>query len=265
MTSLFMTKQQDSTMLDIGKHCYKCQKLDFLPFSCEFCGHIYCEGHRSLQSHGCEDKRPQRQIVKDGKHVDSKESVASLFPNRIDDMKKVDQSLQNATLQPTNIITKQFRVGDVAKRTTNAFTKFARYLNVKTDQGKGVKKPIVSKTADIMTLRKNAKGDIKVATNDRIYLWCKAVDDTKSLVVPTSEERGHAVYISKNWPAGRALDSIADTLRIKNNNNSTVSNDERLNMFLMTNGVSTVVANSERCNVKFKTGDTVYLVRGTLE
>lgn len=41
--------------MDIGLHCSfgKCQKLDFLPIKCHFCGKSFCEDHYLPESHDC--------------------------------------------------------------------------------------------------------------------------------------------------------------------------------------------------------------------
>ncbi|CAH2355670.1 CDC48-associated ubiquitin-like/zinc finger protein 1 [[Candida] railenensis] len=263
---LFMTKRDDTQgILDIGKHCFKCQRLDFLPFPCEFCNHVYCSDHRTLELHSCPGKRPQRQagdLIDYVNSKDSKEPVASLFPDRKNDMKKVDDSL-NKPPKPTTILeATSFRVGDAAKGKTTAFSKFTKFLQKR-------KSSFVSKTAtsatstatsrkvvDLATLRKTARGDSKIQVADKIYVWVKTIDG--------KEGKAEAIFINKNWPAGRALDNIAELLRIRNYNNSTNDSDERLNMFLAgQSGDPILVGTSERCS-RFKNGDEIFLVRGSI-
>ncbi len=45
----------DADLLSLGSHCQhpECSLLDFLPFTCDACGHVYCLDHRSYQSHNC--------------------------------------------------------------------------------------------------------------------------------------------------------------------------------------------------------------------
>ncbi|PKA54399.1 Zinc finger AN1 domain-containing stress-associated protein 12 [Apostasia shenzhenica] len=40
---------------DLGDHCQHddCHQLDFLPFTCEACGKIFCLEHRTYRAHGC--------------------------------------------------------------------------------------------------------------------------------------------------------------------------------------------------------------------
>ena len=46
----------------IGRRCYVCKTLDYLPFRCESCRHHYCKEHRS---HGCQLPRKVIQNPKD--------------------------------------------------------------------------------------------------------------------------------------------------------------------------------------------------------
>lgn len=39
------------SLLDVGKACYQCSTVDFLPFSCPQCSHSFCRAH--VHSHGC--------------------------------------------------------------------------------------------------------------------------------------------------------------------------------------------------------------------
>ncbi|DBB10635.1 TPA: hypothetical protein ACH3X3_007144 [Trebouxia sp. C0006] len=42
-------------MLALGSHCSvpDCQQIDFLPFTCDCCGEVFCLQHRTYQSHSC--------------------------------------------------------------------------------------------------------------------------------------------------------------------------------------------------------------------
>ncbi len=42
-------------MLALGTHCSvpECQQIDFLPFTCDCCGEVFCLQHRTYQSHSC--------------------------------------------------------------------------------------------------------------------------------------------------------------------------------------------------------------------
>lgn len=42
-------------LLALGSHCSTpdCQQIDFLPFTCDCCGEVFCLQHRTYQSHSC--------------------------------------------------------------------------------------------------------------------------------------------------------------------------------------------------------------------
>jgi len=39
------------SLLDVGRACYQCSTIDFLPFACPQCSHHFCRVH--VHSHGC--------------------------------------------------------------------------------------------------------------------------------------------------------------------------------------------------------------------
>ncbi|KAF7819633.1 Zinc finger AN1 domain-containing stress-associated protein 12 [Senna tora] len=52
---------------DLGKHCQfdDCHQLDFLPFTCDGCRHVFCLDHRSSKSHDCpkSDHKSRKVVV----------------------------------------------------------------------------------------------------------------------------------------------------------------------------------------------------------
>lgn len=140
-------------------------------------------------------------------------------------------------------------MGEVAKTTSNAFQKFAKFLQ-KAKSSKSSKSIALENVA----LRRDAKGDAKIQPSDRVYVWVKNIENSKR----------DPIFVNRNWPTGRALDVIADLLKIKNNNNSTTNQEERLNMFLTSkSGDPVLIKTNERCST-FKNGDEIFLVRGTI-
>ena len=47
----------EADLLSLGKHCEAahCHQLDFLPFTCDACGQVYCLDHRSYMAHNCSE------------------------------------------------------------------------------------------------------------------------------------------------------------------------------------------------------------------
>lgn len=294
VTDLFRNKGRDEHgIMDVGKNCSKCNELDFLPFVCEDCKQVFCGNCRKRDAHQCPGKtytgaaarakeaariareNPSPKVSASSTRSTSP-TAASLFPDRDADKRKIDAKLTQPA--PSNILTKQFRVGDVAARTPNAFAKFNRFL--KSQKGKSSslgklfkKSPATSsKPVQMSLLRKQAKGDAKIAAPDRIYLWCLFINPKKTDEASELEELARinvekdrrAVFVSKNWPVGRALDVIADTLSIRNYNNSTRDSDERLNVFKMEGDKVVLLETGERCGKRFNDCDLVYLVKGSI-
>ncbi|ODV80385.1 uncharacterized protein CANTADRAFT_49939 [Suhomyces tanzawaensis NRRL Y-17324] len=292
-TGLFIDRtkapnKDDQGIIDIGKNCSKCNQLDFLPFQCEFCNQVFCSNHRTLDQHDCKGKAKFEKGKVISRHSDHLGSVQSLFPDRDANKRTVEQKLAAAKPKPTTILETQFRVGDVAKNASNAFSKFNKFLKLQkkknlssgstlgklfTSSTKTPKPKPTNSVVDLALLRKLAKGDIKVAVGDRIYIWCLYINpkNTDSETVESEElskinidKDKKPIYISKNWPVGRALDSIADQLSIRNFNNSTNELSERLNIFKLKDEVPTLMKASDRCNTSFKNCDTIYLVKGSI-
>ncbi|CAK9438492.1 uncharacterized protein LODBEIA_P27160 [Lodderomyces beijingensis] len=276
VANLFIDKKQrpskDQGIMDIGRNCSYCNQLDFLPFTCEFCKKTFCSQHRTLEQHKCPHKDkffipPSSKTGTSIPQSSSTVSAKSLFPDRDADRRLIDSKLKQA--QPTTIKETQFRVGDVAG--SNAFQKFQKFLSIqksKKSSGGGnnsfssiFKKPKpASPFADLAKLKKEAKGDAKIAAADRIYVWCIYMEDPGATNV---ENDKRAVFVSKNWVVGRSLDSIAETLRISNINNATTKVEEKLHIFKDDDDQPTIIQNSQKSSA-LKNGEVIYLVRGVI-
>ncbi|CUM51331.1 uncharacterized protein AC631_02227 [Debaryomyces fabryi] len=263
----------DQGIMNIGKQCHKCQQVDFLPFHCEYCKFTYCSNHRSLDSHQCPVK-PQEK-TRSSQQYDA--TAASLFPDREKDKIKLENSINNATPKATNILGRNGAQG-------NVIAKFAKFLRLQKNKkstddkvmGLFKKKSVPSartKVADMAILRREAKGDTKVSDTDKIYLWClyinpkqvsdNAEEDIFSNIDVHKEKR--AVWVSKQWSVGRALDSIADNLSIVNINNRTRESDERLCICKVSDDeLPVLLETSDRCLKAFRNADLIYLVRGKI-
>lgn len=263
---------KDQGIMNIGKHCHKCQQLDFLPFHCEHCKFTYCSNHRSLESHQCPSK-PQDRARSYQEYTGP--TAASLFPDREKDKKKLEQAINNAQPKETTILGRSKGLGNVLDK----FTKFLKLQGTRNNNKSQriFKKKIIptarSKVAEMAILRREAKGDIKVSDTDKIYLWClyinpKQVSDNAETDIFAGinvDKEKKAVWVSKQWSAGRALDSVADKLSIVNLNNTTRESDERLCICKVNDdGLPAVVDTGERCLKAFKNADVIYLVRGSV-
>lgn len=274
-------------MMDLGKNCSKCNRLDFLPFYCEYCKLVFCGDHRKLDAHECPglEINERRSKSNKGGHYYEAAPVASLFPDREKDKQRIDEYIRTSKPKPTTILeAKQFKVGDAAKGKSNAFKKFNKFLNLQKDKladksnNGGIKKlfgksnntkttkpnPIV----DLQTLKRLARSNAKVSESDRVYVWCLFInageeEEDKLKNIDVTRQR-KPMYLNKNWPIGRGLDVISDELKIPNNNNVTNEASERLNVFKLNNETPQLLNTSDRCKL-LNNGEIIYLVKGTID
>lgn len=284
-SNLFIDKSKkpkdDHGIIDIGKNCSKCHQLDYLPFTCEFCKKTYCSNHRTLDQHDCVGKAKfNNQHIATETYEPNLPLAQSLFPDRNAAKVKLDNEIKNSKPKLTNILQTQFRVGDFA--TPNAFSKFNKFLKIQHNKSAksmskifGIKlfsssssssSSTKNKIVELSLLKKLAKGDSKIQPSDRIYIWTlyiKATSDDDFGKINVENDR-IPIFISKNWPVGRALDSIADLLKVGNYNNSTNDSTERLNVFKTIDDQPKLIETNERCSKAFTNNDIIYLVKGSI-
>ena len=112
------------------------------------------------------------------------------------------------------------------------------------------------------TLKKNAKGDAKIATTSRIYVHVEAVAEGREGSAGAKVPHADAFY-SAEWVVGRVLDAAAQTLAIRNVNNRVDKEEDRLRVFWVEGG--RLLAFGEKLGstgANVKNGDTLVLLRG---
>lgn len=260
--NLFMnqvkTPSDDLGILDLGKHCFKCNELDFLPFHCEFCNHTYCSNHRSLELHNCVGRSEKIHVSRqyDGP------SAASLFPDRAAHNRQLDALLKPP--KPTSI-------GLAEARKLNPLMKLTKFLHLQRELRKLSKllllrKTKPSKVAETISIKKCAKGAASVGATDRVYVWVLYINRNEDELDKINLEKDRkGVWVLKSWKIGRALDLISDVLGIMNHNNLTQKTQERLNLFHVKDETPFALDTSKKVSAVLSSGDTVYLVKGDME
>lgn len=262
--NLFMNQvkppSEDAGILNLGKHCFKCNQLDFLPFHCEFCHHTYCSAHRSLEVHNCVGRKEKEHTPQtyDGP------SAASLFPDHKERAKRLNALLQPA--KPTTIAT--------SAKKLNPLMKLTKFLHLqKLERQKKSKlllfgKPKTSKpnrVVEIAQIKKSAKGPQNVTVPERVYFWVLYINRNENELDQINVERDRkAVWVLKQWSVGRAMDSVSDVLQIMNHNNSTLDASERLNLFKVKEEEPVLLETSRKVAAELASGDTLYLVKGSM-
>ncbi|CDO93759.1 unnamed protein product [Kluyveromyces dobzhanskii CBS 2104] len=262
-------------MLDVGTHCSFCRQNDFLPFHCTDCNGDFCSSHRLREDHHCES-------LKYGKHSSSsiaaatsantsasastKKSSGGSFlqallparaPDRIQALLKEDQSKPVDNLKSKLLGGKSKSSAHAVDKLRQFFTKNGKLFDSKKST---TRLSSANRLIQVTKMKRTARGDDAIPVANRIYVWCYVVADSpQSDKKPTANE----VFINKMWPVGRALDSLASVLNVKNSNiDHSISTDEKLFLYKGDASSQQLLASSARVSSTINEGDTLYLVRG---
>ncbi|OBA20910.1 hypothetical protein METBIDRAFT_42303 [Metschnikowia bicuspidata var. bicuspidata NRRL YB-4993] len=252
----------DQGIMDLGKNCAFCHRLDFLPFHCEFCKGTYCSAHRTLDNHECVGRRQKNAPKTAGiDRASNGPSAASLFPDRARHQKLLDALLESLGTAPARD----------RKTPLMKLTKFLHLQKLRRDAKKKssffgkLASRAVSATAEVAKIKKSAKGPASVNAADRVFMWVLYVNRNEEELEQISvETERRAVWVLKMWSVGRALDSIAETMNIMNHNNATQQSGERLNLFKAEKDEPVVLAASAKVSTSIPNGATLYLVKGAM-
>ncbi|CCH46955.1 AN1-type zinc finger protein 1 [Wickerhamomyces ciferrii] len=237
-------------LLDIGEHCSFCGQIDFLPFKCS-CHQTFCQNHRKPENHDCKDwKLKQKQQKPTEIHENSFKdlpSSQSLFPDRSN---WKPPTLKTTETNPTNL-------QGTLKSNSNALNKLKKFFTKSSKSIKPSKNPS-KKIIELAQLKNKSKGDPKVPTTERIHLQIQVIDESSNI----DQNTKFPIFISRSWPIGRALDSIASNIGLKNLNNRTNNPDERIFLFKLIDNDFIKLNTSDRCS-GLKDGDNLFIVRGS--
>lgn len=276
-------------MLDIGQHCQICRELDFLPFVCEKCGFTFCSKHRDeYNEHDCDNnKAKEKEKIGEKYDVSKLPKASSVFPDlakirreaeinhQIEQGKKIGNRLTNVLNDSdkpmTSIEVAMVRLKKLLKnssesvkksntaKSTSGFFGFGKKVG---DSASASRSDNVSKMLDMNQLRRSARGDDRINTSDRIYVWVSYnSDDDKSITIKEGQ------FFSKRWPIGKMLDSSAKLSKIKNMNNQNVDASLKLAMFRKARkdeqgNEYVYISTSGRVGKEIVTGDHIYILRG---
>ncbi|CDR43885.1 CYFA0S13e00276g1_1 [Cyberlindnera fabianii] len=242
--------------MDIGEHCSFCGQIDFLPFKCA-CKKTFCMQHRSPEVHSCpqidkvNSEKKMEKIVRESIDTSHLPSSKTLFPDR----RNFKVELKTTETNPVTVGTK------MQKSNKSALGKIKKFFEIRskkrTEKASGPAKRMI----EVSKLKTSSKGDSRVPATERIHVWVQVIDDESNL----DKIERHPMFVSRSWPLGRALDSLATELKLKNLNNRTTDQSQRLFMFRETKSDQfEKLETSKRCNI-LKDGDSLFVVRGTEE
>lgn len=244
-------------MLDVGTHCAFCRELDFLPFHCSECKSDFCKNHRTKESHYCKSLvllPPHAQPeVNDADKAGSGRYFKSLLPEKAS--VRVKQNVSTASEPVANAKTTLLKNNSTAmEKLKQYFAKNGKIFNSKKSITKASS---TNKLIQVTKMKRSAKGDETIPISNRVYAWCYIVEASDSKPV------AHEVYINKLWPVGRALDSLASLLNVRNSNiEHSVTDKEKLFLYRGNSELSQLLPNSARVAGAVKEGDILYIVRG---
>lgn len=278
----------------IGAHCeYSyCNQLDFLPFKCQSCAHTFCLEHRTEDGHDCTKKgawaeqRRQAELAKtsagQGKRMWEPVAVkkpcaddncdktigTSLAPGvRCNDCRR-DYCMKHRLKEDHDCKSKiplgksqaAVQASAAVEGAKSALERFKLWGAAKREQAKKsfpAPKP-TSRSAQIVAvnnLKKNAKGDAKIAPEKRVYLHVEAESETAKANIPKGD-----FFYNKDWVVGKMLDAAAQSLQVQNLNNRTNDEQNRLRVFHVEGG--RLLDFGEKIGTALQSGNTVVLLRG---
>lgn len=290
--------------MDIGKHCCICRRLDFLPYTCPRCSMSFCGEHRKqFTEHKCIVEMRKKRTDGDNKNIDTSRlpPASSLFPD-VEKMRreanekaksehkrgaylfgrrlgtsKQDKSAQSSESKAlTGVESALWRLKGFMARHGGKHSGSGDKIHGKSKlmslySGFSGKQSSTQKLVSLARLKKAAEGDKRVSSSQRVYVHCSYIDPGRS-----KRQEPVPLFCSKAWPVGRMLDSFSDLMRIKNINNTSADESQKLTVFrarrygekaskdaasLADNEFVYVPLNG-RVNKEIQDLDTVYIVRG---
>ncbi|CAK9809315.1 AN1-type zinc finger protein 1 [Anthophora quadrimaculata] len=206
----------------VGERCSikDCKQLNFLPFECNHCHDIFCKEHFHIGSHKClsfHDKITYTR-VKAPNYPCSDESCKETSPIEMQCIKcKKHFCLQHryhGCLEYSNEEkTMKLKKWQIPKK---QFAEAKAIVDQEiSDTLKKSKNTAMANKVRLMRIKGSAVGPKNVPMNERCYFLVH---------LPTTISNKHigpskGIYINMNWTVGKAIDAIADVLKISNNNN----------------------------------------------
>ncbi|KAL3427308.1 AN1-like Zinc finger [Phlyctema vagabunda] len=280
--------EKDPTL--IGAHCQYtyCNQLDFLPFRCESCRGTFCLDHRSETGHKCSNagawatRRRKDNLA-----------IPSLGAGRM--MKEVERPCASPTCKTTigtslstsvhcpscnrdyclkhrlkedhdckNLVPIGARVGRFDGKNEQVKSALGKLKAWGTAQRASMQervlpKPKPTSTAArlvaVNTLKKTAKGDEKIPSEKRVYMFVEAEAATTTAKFLTG-----SFFYSKDWVIGRVLDAAAKSLQVQNINNQGTDEKSKLRVFHVEGG--RLLEFNEKVGDALVSGNKIVLLRG---
>lgn len=224
---------------NIGEHCVleDCKQLDYLPVKCDHCQLTFCKIHFKAESHKCTKVASNftSSTEKSLNFVCSKPDCKEMSPIEI-----LCYNCKNhfcikhryhGCLEISNDETlKKLKKWQIPKK---QFAHAKAIVDQEVaDSLKKSKNTAMANKVQLMRVKSNAVGPKNIPMDERCYFLVYPPASVVSKV--TTAPKG--IYINKHWTVGKIIDSMADILKIPNNNN--LSNTNKLHLFHYNTGKS---------------------------
>ncbi|KAA8650076.1 hypothetical protein EYZ11_008743 [Aspergillus tanneri] len=283
------TQMADKDLDSIGRHCEfeYCNQLDFLPFHCESCRGTFCLDHRTETAHRCaregEWARRRNGANNNGSSTSTqKPTIYNSDQCAHLNCKTLINTLTDPGVRCPNCtrhyclkhrlreehdcakITPRGAKGSTSSGTPGANetlrSMFARVRTWGKDKSASLTpapKPnsTAARTVQLNSLKKWAKGDAGVPTDQRLYLHVAGTSETQRAESPAGD-----FFFDSRWKVGRVLDDAARRLRVENVNNR-AGEEARLRLFHVESGEFLEFSKTIGGG-KVKQGHTIVLLRG---
>lgn len=216
---------------ETGKRCSvkDCKLLDFLPFVCEHCQVTFCKEHFNTDSHECSKTENTKSVVEQSatSFLCSKESCEDASPiempcanckqhfcvaHRHHGCLELSETERTQKLKKWQIPKKQFAEAKAIVDQQIA------------DSLKKSKNTTLANKVQLMRVKCSAIGPKNVPTSERSYFLVHLPLTVKNKHIGTSK----GAFVNMHWTIGKCIDSIADTLKVPNNNNTATANKLKL-------------------------------------
>ncbi|KAK9767977.1 hypothetical protein K7432_001747 [Basidiobolus ranarum] len=254
----------------LGTQCTfeSCQQLDFLPFRCSLCKHIFCSEHRSIFQHNCALAQDINTPVcktcglalENEENIDTdqilREHIESNCKRHVRILPSIKQKCQFSTcgqsesvvslcLYCTSVYCLKHRHAadhECSSKEDNANKAQEKRKNIQDLISKNIKKSTSttsttsvpskprkkSPVVELMRMKGKAKGDNEVPQALRFYLKCFLPIESKTPPV--------VMFFDKNWSLGKVLDKVTSAAKVTNMNNRVQDPAQKLHIFLQRTG-----------------------------
>nr|CAH7759323.1 unnamed protein product [Callosobruchus chinensis] len=207
----------------LGKQCADttCHQLDFLPLNCK-CGKIFCSDHFKIHTQICqvsrnltEEELKQIENVFVCSHPNCTErSVVPLVCERCHKhfCIKHRHLTECEEKSAEKIAAEKEKYHAPVRKFNEAKDIVDKQLESKLEAAKKkVKNRATANKVQLMKLKGKAVGLKSVPQTNRLYFNVSTVN--------SGTEKSVAIFVSNQWSLGRAIDGIADEMKLQNNNN----------------------------------------------